>query len=168
CQTLSLGHFYGTSAIVLASIILAIPVGYILMSISSLFFFWTGKLFRGKARYIEVRAAVSWANVPSIVTIGTWIVLIIALGSRLFMADRGQVEPGFGLADVMFIIQVIIAIWSTVILILGVAEVQGFSGWRALGNFILVICIWVLITLLIMYLVVYVAKPAAVAFLELL
>ena len=155
CQTISLGHFYGVIAITVASIILAIPVGYILMSISTLFFLWTGKLFRGKANFFEVRAAVAWANVPSLVTIVTWIIMMVAYGSRLFMADKGKIEPSFGLPDVIFIIQLVIAIWAIVILIFGIAEVQRFSAWRAFGNFLVVVCIWVLLTFLAMYLIAY-------------
>jgi len=54
-----------------------------------------------------------------------------------------------------------------VILILGIAEVQQFSGWKAFGSVILVICIWILITLILMFFIAYFTKPAAIAFLQL-
>ena len=163
CQTLSIGHYYGVAGITVASVILAIPLGYLFISLSSLFFFWTGKMFNGKASYSEVRAAVAWPNALSIVTIITWAIMMANYGSLLFMADNGTLEPSFGLPDIIFIIQAIVAVWSIVVLVIGVSQVQGFSGWRAFANFLVVLVIWCLITLGAMYLIAYQAQPAATA-----
>lgn len=165
CQAVSLGHYYGVTTIVILSLILSIPIGYIMISLSSLFFLWTGKLFRGQARYVEVRAAVAWANAPSVVTIITWFILIAAYGSRLFMVDQGAIGERFGLVDAMFIVQVIIAVWSFFILVFGIAGVQEFSAWRAFGSFVVVLCIWIAITLLLMFSLAYFTKPTALALL---
>ncbi|MDN3504137.1 MAG: YIP1 family protein [Rhabdochlamydiaceae bacterium] len=165
-QTISLGHFYGVPMIVIVSLILAWPVGYIMISVSSLLFLWVGKLFKGKGRYVEVRAAVAWANAPSLITIITWIILMAAYGSRLFMADKGAMDAEFGLVDVLFVVQVIVAVWSMVILIFGLSGAQGFSGGRAFGSFILVLCIWIIFTILVMYIIAYCSQPAALALLE--
>jgi hypothetical protein len=167
-QTLSLGHYYGPIVLSIASIVLAIPIGYCLMSISTLFFHLVGKVFKGRASFMEVRAAVAFANIPSIVTILTWIILMFAYGDRIFMADKGKIGASFGLVDGMFIVQVIIAVWSLAILLFGLAEVQKFSIYRAVGSFLLVTCLWVIITLIFMFFIAYYSKPAALAFLELL
>ena len=167
-QTLSLGHYYGAITITVASLVLAVPVGYILMSLSTLFFHLVGKVFKGQGTFMQVRAAIAFANIPAVVTIATWIILMFAYGDRLFMADKGKLDASFGLLDAMLIVQLLIGVWSFVILLCGVAEVQRFSIYRAIGSFLLVICIWVIITLIFMFVIAYHSKPAALAFLELL
>jgi len=150
-QTLSLGHYYGVEIITILSLLIAVPIGYIFMNISSSFFWLAGKIFGGKGDFMNIRAAVAWANVPTILTILGWFYSIFAYGPLTFIQKVTPAEIGMPFLNVFFVIQFVAGIWSLVILIAGIAQVQSFSNWRSLGSVIIVSCIWLLVTILLVY-----------------
>ena len=67
-QSLMLGHYYSIGFIYILSALLAVPIGFILLSISAGFFWIAGKLFKGKGDFNSIRAAVAWAITTSATT----------------------------------------------------------------------------------------------------
>lgn len=135
-QYLSLGRNVSLIWILLISLIISVPIGYVFFNFSSAFLFWIGKLIKGKGTFKQVRAATYWSSVPNIATLAIWALLIITHGSRLFIAgyegdlSNSTIEINIGAS----VLQIILGIWMIVIFLHALGEVQGFSAWMALLN----------------------------------
>lgn len=151
-QTLMLGHYYSVGSLVVISALLAVPIGFIFMSITSAFFWIAGRLFKGESNYLNIRSVVAWSNVPSLITIFTWIILIWRYGSDIFITPNPEVASGIVLADIAMVLQAVAGIWSLVILIGGISQIQKFSNWRSFGSVVIVSCLWLLLMFVVIYL----------------
>ena len=139
-QNLGLGEGYTAVGIVIVAIVLAIFVGMLGITIASALLYWTGKWIGGTAKYIKVRAAVSWSYVPNIIAIIIWAVLLYYFRGQIFFTEFGEMNfVGRDLAMVAgaLIIQAVLAVWSFIILVKGLGEVQGFSSWKAVLNILI-------------------------------
>ena len=88
-QALDLGAIYSPLLIVGASLLLAIPYGYLNFTITTFFIFIVGKLIKGKGSFKQVRAAISWASIPSLVGVLMWWLLIVGLKKKSFFSASG-------------------------------------------------------------------------------
>ena len=149
-QNLSLGKDLPLATIMIVSLVLAVFIGMAGISIASFLLLWTGKWIGGRASYYPIRAAVSWSNVPNVIGIVLWLILVWAFRRELFLDGFSQttfVGKELGIVSSVFILQTVISIWSLVILVKGLGEVQGFSAWKGLLNvlipfFLVGIFIW--------------------------
>ena len=150
-QSLSLSFYFSWPIIMTGALILSPFAGMLGFTIIAGLLFWVGRWIGGTGNFISIRAAVSWANAPNIVTGLSWLVLIALFQDRIFydgfmqrsFAGREQAVLSFVAA-----LQFVIAVWSFVLLLKTLAEVQRFSVWKALLNVILpfalfVIALWV-------------------------
>ncbi|MCB1109937.1 MAG: YIP1 family protein [Chlamydiia bacterium] len=138
-QSIAMGQTTSLLVILIAAVVLAIPAGYIIFNFSSFFTFMLGKLIKGKASFKQVRAATSWASVPSIVMIVFWIYYIVAYGNGAFVPGYETKLVGMA-ATIMMVFgfaQLALGIWGLVIYLHALGEVQGFSAWMALLNLFL-------------------------------
>lgn len=136
-QNLDLGGQFTTVGIVVVAAVLATFVGMLILTIASGLVYWTGKWIGGKSSYINIRAAVSWSNVPNIVTIVVWLLLIYNFHDQIFYNTFNQAEigsQGSTILDIGMFIESVAAIWSFIILVKSVGEVQGFSSWKGVLN----------------------------------
>jgi len=151
-QNLSLGSGFTTVGIVIAALVLAVFAGWLGLTIASGLIYWTGKWIGGQASYFPVRAAVSWSNVPNIVAVIVWFVLIFNFRDQIFLAEFDEMNfagTQMTLLTGALIVQTAIAIWSFILLVKGIGEVQGFSAWKGVLNvlipfFLVGIFIWVI------------------------
>ena len=151
-QSFSLAERFSLIGVLLIAVILSVFVGMIGISIGSLLVFWTGRWIGGKSSYDNIRAAVAWSNVTNIVNLCVWLILLGVFGNEVFLSGFAQkVFAGYQsvIIFLVFLAQAVVAVWSFVILINGISEVQGFSNWKALLNIIIpfvmvVIVLWVL------------------------
>lgn len=151
-QNLRLGDNLDSLSIIILSLILAPLWGYLLFSLSSWFLFICGRWLKGAATFKEIRAALAWSKVPMLASIVLWIMLIILFKKELFQSNGSQeVFSGFKIILLLSIlmVQLIASIWSIVIYINALAEVQRFSILRAIGNIILVIIVTALFFMII-------------------
>ncbi len=137
-QTLSLGERMPPGLIILLSALLAVPLGWISISIFSALLTWTGGWIGGKARFFEVRAAVAWSNVPSVGVIACWIGMLFLLGSESFSNHAAQTQTLQGTQAAvwiaLFLTQTIFSLWTFFLLLKVLGEVNGFSAWKGLLN----------------------------------
>ena len=135
-QFLSLGQESSLLSILIVSLLLAIPIGYIVFNIAAVFMYFVGKLIKGKGSYKEVRAAIYWASVPNVVSSFLWIIMMIAFGKALFVTGFEENLPNslIGMILSVAILHIAIAIWGLIILVKAIVEVQGFSAWMGLLN----------------------------------
>lgn len=138
-QYFSLGQGTSLALILLFAVIFAIPAGYITFNVMSLFYYWIGKLIKGKGSFKEIRAATVWSSVPMLVTCLIWIILMVFHGNHLFIAGyETQLTGGAAaLSMALGFVQLAIVIWGLVIFLHALGEVQGFSAWMALLNVVL-------------------------------
>ena len=139
-QSLSMGSQVELWVIFLVSLIFAPIWGYILFSVWSGVMTWVGRLFKGNGDFQGIRAAYAWSCVPVLVNALLWIVMIVFFGSALFIegGTTFQTFPlGMGiLLSLLLLGKVIMSIWSLVIYLNALAEVQQFSVLRAIGNIV--------------------------------
>jgi hypothetical protein len=151
-QGSSLGQNYQLSTILLISLIGAVIIGYIGINIGSALLFITGKWIGGKASFKEVRASVAYSNVTNVVSIGIWLLLMTMFRQAVFLADFPYASSLGNFAVIMngiFIVQLVVAIWSIVIFVASLSETQGFSVFKSIINTLLPIgvvfvLIWVM------------------------
>ncbi len=136
-QNFSFGQRTTAAGIVIGAFVLATFAGMLTITILSGLILWTGKWLRGKSTFYPIRAALAWSSVPNIFEIIIWAILIYLFREGVFMADF----PQEGLSSRLLfstlgllIIQLALIIWSVIILVKGLGEVQGFSAWKALLN----------------------------------
>lgn len=150
-QSFYLGDVYSLLAIVIGSLLLAAPIGYVILSLTAGFFWIAGRLFKGTAPFQHIRAAVAWSNVPVAVTLLIWLVLIGLQGNDLF-AFPAALSGQFSIVDILATIQSAMGVWSVVILVGMIAQVQRFSNWKAFASLVIMACIWSAILFGIVYL----------------
>lgn len=96
---------------------------------------WTG----APSPFTTLRTALAWAAIPQIVLLAFWMPATLIFGRFLYMPP-GMVAPRMPLAliaqGLLSLATLFCACWWLVLQVLTVAEVQGVSGWRALGHFV--------------------------------
>lgn len=136
----AMGDTYTTSFIVLLAILLGPALGIIGLYIGGWLFAWTGRWIGGQGSAPDVRIALAWATVPVVFGLLVWMFNLAVIGGDLFTTYMPGVEARPILAIVMMftgLITIALGIWSLVIMLHGIAEVHGFSAWKALGTVLL-------------------------------
>lgn len=144
-QSYALGDIAHLIAILLLALILAPIWGMLVFGAWSWVIYRVGKLLNGKGTFSFVRAAFAWSCVPLILNIFLWMILIVAFGTSLFQTVP-LTGPVFFLL-VVLIFKVIVLVWSLVIYINALAEVQKFSIARSIANIVLA---WVAIAAVVL------------------
>ncbi|HEY5235234.1 MAG TPA: Yip1 family protein [Rhabdochlamydiaceae bacterium] len=139
-QNFSLGNRFHVAGIVVGAAILAIIVGAVMINIATALFTWTGKWIGGVGTYQQVRAAVAWSNMPSVVNIAIWVINLAVFGVRIFRSDFVETQFVGNELSIIFmtaLVQLVVAVWAFVITLKALGEVQGFSAWKALLNILI-------------------------------
>ena len=155
-QSFSLGDRLNFILIIVLSIILSAIWGYIVLSISSFFMYFTGKWFKGTAKFSELRAAAAWSNVPMTINVILWIVLLILYKGSIFNQFNKAIQFTTINTSILFsftIAQLILSIWSLVIYISCITQLQKFSVLRAVLNIIVASIIVIVIVFIVTFLI---------------
>lgn len=100
----------------------------------------SGSWIGGRATCAELRTALAWSNVPVLWGLLLWLLMLVLLGSELFSAEAQRIEANPMLALLMlgcWMAGFALSIWAIVLWVAGIAEVQGFSIFKALVNLVL-------------------------------
>jgi hypothetical protein len=110
---------------------------------------WTG----AKADYYPVRTAVAWGTLPAAASLVLWMLGTLAFGRALFLNDqslaatrRPDLLIGIGL---IYLTTAALWLWSAVIIVGGIAEVQGGSIWRAVGTIVVGLVMFAVVVVLV-------------------
>ena len=145
-QTLSeasnrdMGDRVGVLPILALALIAGSIGGVIGVYLSAVLLRWTGKWIGGNASTANLRAAIAWGYVPMIAAGVLWIPMVLLLGREAFASQTPQMDQSTGLALAVLVIGVLFvvaAVWTTVVMLKAIGQVQGFSAWKALGNSLL-------------------------------
>ena len=138
-QSGSLGASIAMAPLLLLALVIAPFWGYFVFALWSWVVLWTGKIFKGQGNFQTVRAAYAWSCVPLAVTAVLWILLTLFFGRTLFANFPQEHLLSGGQTALLFCIliaKVAMVIWTLVIYLNALAEVQRYSILKAIGNVI--------------------------------
>jgi len=115
-------------------LILSPIVGYIWFYLYAFFLSLIGKLFKGKAPFSSVIASTAWANLPYVINLA--LAFLILLLFVLHLITNIVLLPS-GMSSFFALLSYTAPIWSFILLVNCMMEVQGFSVWKAVGNVLL-------------------------------
>lgn len=136
-QSMFLGASVHVVGIVILAVVLAPFWGWINFSVWSAVVNWVGKWFKGRGSFITVRSAYAWSCVPILLNIPLWLLMVVLFGHQLFLNfPNAHLMPQSHviLLFTILVIKVVLAIWSLVIYLNTLAEVQGYSILKAILN----------------------------------
>lgn len=136
----SLGDQMPLMAVLGVAIVGGAVGGIIQLYIGGALLRWTGGWIGGQATSQYLRTAVAWSNVPLVWGLIIWVLAIAVFRQELFSDAMPRTEADPRLLYVLLafgVINITLGIWSVVLLVKGVAQVQGFSAWKGLGNVVL-------------------------------
>ena len=96
-----------------------------------------GTYLGGKATLPELRATAAWSMVPLIWGLLLWIPGLALYGREWFMSMHPTMAQNPLPALFLLLVTVVLTVWSVVISVITIAEVQKFSVWKAILNAIL-------------------------------
>ena len=136
-QSVLVGQRIGTLGILILAIVFSSIYGYISFTTWSWVVTWVGKWFKGQGHFKAVRAAYAWSCVPIVLNIPLWLLMVILFGHQLFLNfPDAHLLPASQVLFLFLILiaKVVLAIWSFVIYLNTLAEVQQFTIIRAILN----------------------------------
>ncbi len=139
-QSMALGTALGTVGILILAIILSPFWGWINFTIWSWFVTWTGKWLKGQGHFRSIRCAYAWSCVPILLNIPLWLLMVVLFGHQLFLNfPNAHLLPNsqLMLLFAILVVKVVVAIWSLVIYLNALAEVQKYSILRAILNVVI-------------------------------
>lgn len=101
---------------------------------------WTGTWIGGKTSAENIRAAIAWSSVPMLWALVLWIPELALFGQELFTAETPVIDADTTLNSAFLAfgaVEVTIGMWTLIVYLKCLGQVQGFSAWKALGNSIL-------------------------------
>lgn len=139
-QVFSVGDRLNFYLVLFGSAVISPFWGYLSFTFSSWIAFMMGKLLRGKGQYRHIRASLAWASVPMVVNAMFWIVLVIFCRTPLFRDFPGghllSTNETTLFLSILFI-QLILAIWTLILFLHALSEVQKYSIGMSVFNVIL-------------------------------
>ena len=126
--------------IILLSLILGPFSGVISLYVASYLIHWTGKWIGGTSSLQNIRAAMAWASIPVVLTLLLLIPEVILFGEEMYTTQTPIMDSSTSLlyAFVIFsVIYFILGIWSFILYLHCLGQVQGFSSLKMFGNILL-------------------------------
>lgn len=151
-QIYGVGSTMGLWLILLSAFVVGPFWGYVSFSIQSWVVQQTGKLLKAKSDFSAIRAAMAWSCVTFWVNVVLWGFLCLYFGHSLFEHFPGG-RPLTSL-DVTVLMLVMVCklaagIWSLVIYLRSLSEVQNYSIGLAIVNVIMTMVIFFILTILL-------------------
>lgn len=147
-------------AIVLISIIIGGLFGWISYYIFAALLSWTGEWLGGKGDTKSILRMLAYAMIPSILS-------LLLLIPQLSIAGEGLFQSNFDIFSldlfsiyiyyISFFISTTLGIWSLVLYVIGLSEVQKFSVWKAIAN-ILIATLVIIVPIMLIFLGWYLLK----------
>jgi len=138
----SLGINTSTFSVILAAVILSPFLGMAWVYFAGWIFYFTGRWLNGKAPAPSLRAALAWSKIPVIFNLLMWIILLILHPKTAFVLKN----EGSSIIWINFV-NFATGIWSFLLLVQSIREIQHFSIGRSIINIVMG---WVIYFLFIM------------------
>lgn len=148
----NLGDSFSLPGLIAFCIIIGGLFGWITYYIYSALISWTGKWLEGRADTQSILRILAYSLFPSLFILILLIPQIAIYGNGMFQSDYDPSNSGLINNIVYFgllLIGAVLGIWSFVLSVIGISEVQKFSIWKALLNLLLPILFFISIILII-------------------
>jgi hypothetical protein len=130
-----LGSRQGLPAILLGSVAGGAVAGIAFVFLAAALLRWTGSWLGGRASAADVRAALTWGQVPAVSAMPLWIPVVLVGGVQVFRAQPEIPDAAASLTILACgLAMAVAAIWGLVTSVACLAEAQRFSSWRALAS----------------------------------
>jgi hypothetical protein len=139
-STKSTGDHMSLATILLLAGIAGPIGGIISLYIGGAFLRWTGGWIGGHAKARDIRSAIAWAGVLTIWAMILWVPQLLLFGKEMFTTETPTIDASTVLTALFWLlaaIDVILGVWTIMVFLKCLGEVQGFSAWKALGNCLL-------------------------------
>jgi hypothetical protein len=155
----NMGDNFSLWGILAFCIIIGAIFGWVTYYIYSALISWTGKWINGKGNTDSILRVLSYALIPSIISLLLLIPQIAIYGNEIFKSD-GDISSGGIVSNIIvygsMILEFTLGIWSLVLCVIGISEVQKLSIGKSILNLLLpaiVIMTPILIIVLIIYVI---------------
>jgi len=133
-----MGDNMSTAAVLGITIVLGGLLGWITYYIYAWAMSVTGEWLNGKSEPSQFRTIIAWALIPSICSLILLVPEVIILGDDLFRSEIMNESLFNSISWIIFgLIEIILAIWSMVILVKGISLIQDFGIGKSILNMIL-------------------------------
>lgn len=153
----NMGDNFSIWGIIAISIIIGAISGWISYYIYAALISWTGKWINAKGNTESILRVLAYALIPSIISLLFIVPQIVIYGVDIFKLE-GDLSSGGIVSNIIFygamILEIALGIWSLVLIVIGISEVQKLSIGKAILNIMLpaiVIMTPILIFVFIMY-----------------
>jgi len=150
-----IGDYFPLIGVLAIGIAGGVIFGWISYYIYAALLCWTGKWLKGKADTDSLLRMVSHAMIPLIVTLILLIPRISVFGNEMFQSDASIYETEVWSMVIYYcisFIETILGLWSLVLIVIGISEVQKFSIEKSILNMILPVLILIVPIALTAYL----------------
>lgn len=145
----NMGDNISLIGVLIISILVGGLLGWIAYYIFGWVLSWTGKWLKGEGDSSSLVRIMVHAMIPSLVGVLLFIPQIAMFGNGVFQSDFNIFSCGIVSVIIYFtttLLELILGIWSFVLLVIGVSEVQKFSIGKAVLNLLLPILIFAVLT----------------------
>lgn len=150
--TKSMGDNLPLISVLLFCIFLGGALGWIFFYLYAAMISWTGTFIGGTADTRSVLRIMSYASIPSICGLVVIVIQVALYGNAIFQSDKliaFDTQSGRYLFLAMYAVELFLSVWSLVLCVVGIAQLQKFPVWKAILNFLmpflaLMICVWAL------------------------
>ncbi len=112
-------------------------LGMMRLYLSGWLYRWIGSWFGGTATSVEIRAALAWVEVLTLVGFGMLVAVMLATRGALLTAEEIANGSGVQLLSVgVSLAMMAIGIWKLVLTCHTIGEVHRFSAWKGLGTLV--------------------------------
>lgn len=148
------------------------PIGGIIwLYLGSALLRWVSGWFGGRGESEHIRTAMAWSLVPVLTTMVFWIPQLLLFREEMFQSEMPRVESNPALLNAMVALGglealaiLVLGIWTLVVFLHGLGEVEGYSAWKALGVSIVAAIVLMLVLLVIIFGIVLVVGGAIAGF----
>ena len=152
-STKGMGDNMSTSAVLISAIIAGALFGWIGYYIYAWAMSTTGKWLKGNGVSSEFRTLIAWSSIPAIASLVLLVPELILFGEEFFKSEPIVDSDIYYYTLIGFgIIEMILGIWSLVIMVIGIMIVQEFKVGKAILNMFLPVLVLIVPLILIIFL----------------
>lgn len=139
-STKNMGDNFSIWALIAFCTIIGAIFGWITYYIYSALISWTGKWLNGRGNTDSILRVLAYALIPSIISLPLLIPQIAIYGNEIFKSD-GDITSGGIISNILvygsMILEFGLGIWTIVLCVIGISEVQKLSIGKSILNLLL-------------------------------
>lgn len=126
----SLGMDFAPYTLILLGLLISPILGWLWLFCMSHIFYMTGHWLQGKAPLEHLRVALAWSKIPAMGILFSWMGILLLSPEEAFIQYGG----GNPYALIFHGLNLLFALWSILLVIRSIQEVEKFTWLRALAN----------------------------------